>query len=185
MLIEEAAAPAVLQPMHVTARLHGIQHACFTSRSYFCLNKLVWCAAMPRVLHYGLRWDIPGSSWEFDKHWYQDFDVLQCAPWNENAAQDRPKQGLFHHPPHPDTLTSHVSFAGLFFRLMVTALSGGISCAAACKTQSGSGVLMECSRRRLLAARLRKLCVLPDTAHASCKVFLMLRHALCRTMTRP
>ncbi|KAK9809464.1 hypothetical protein WJX73_010859 [Symbiochloris irregularis] len=63
---------------------------------------------LPRVLHYGLRWDIEGDSpWEFDKHWYQGFDVLACPPYPAMQPKERPMQGLFQHPPHPSTLKTH------------------------------------------------------------------------------
>ena len=57
----------------------------------------------PKVLHYGLVYTVPGTSYQFDKHWHYDFDAFQCPPWNFD--QDEPyrerKGGLFHHPPHP------------------------------------------------------------------------------------
>ena len=35
------------------------------------------------VLHYGLLWDVAGSSpkYTFDKHWHYDFDPFKCPPW--------------------------------------------------------------------------------------------------------
>ncbi|CAK0787343.1 hypothetical protein CVIRNUC_010562 [Coccomyxa viridis] len=53
----------------------------------------------PKVLHYGLDWKIGKTGYEFDKHWFYDFDALMCPPWN---LTDRSKGGLFQHPPHPD-----------------------------------------------------------------------------------
>ena len=60
-------------------------------------------AAMPKVLHYGLEWEVEGTSWKFDKHWYQHFDALVCSPWD--LTPDKPQQGLFPHPPHPSVFT--------------------------------------------------------------------------------
>lgn len=67
------------------------------------------------MLHYGLRWEVPHMDWEFDKHWYQDFDVLACPPWPAVDATGRPKQGLFKHPPHPSKLQSKVHCFRLFY----------------------------------------------------------------------
>ncbi len=53
----------------------------------------------PKVLHYGLDWKIGKTGYEFDKHWFYDFDALQCPPWN--LSTDRSTGGLFKHPPHP------------------------------------------------------------------------------------
>ena len=77
-----------------------------------CHEGLLTCtvhAALPKVLHYGLEWDVPGTSWRFDKHWYQKFDALACPPWD--LTPDKPQQGLFPHPPHPSSLTSKVHVA--------------------------------------------------------------------------
>lgn len=62
-------------------------------------------AVPPKVLHYGLHWDVGKTGYEFDKHWFYDFDALQCPPWN---LTDRSKGGLFKHPPHPATFTTKV-----------------------------------------------------------------------------
>jgi hypothetical protein len=42
----------------------------------------------------------------FDKHWFFQFDVHKCPPWNLDVA--RPMEGLFPPPPHPDRLKSKV-----------------------------------------------------------------------------
>ncbi|KAL4451469.1 hypothetical protein ABPG75_007131 [Micractinium tetrahymenae] len=53
----------------------------------------------PKVLHYGILWNVtsalPGAEpiFQFDKHWFEEFDALACPPWDIN------KQGLFSHPP--------------------------------------------------------------------------------------
>ena len=60
-----------------------------------------FCAVPPKVLHYGLHWEIGNTKYEFDKHWHFNFDALQCPPWNMSA--EVPDGGLFRHPPHPAT----------------------------------------------------------------------------------
>jgi hypothetical protein len=60
----------------------------------------------PKVLHYGLEWEVGDSGYLFDKHWYFQFDALQCPPWNLSEA--RPSGGLFRHPPHPATYPREV-----------------------------------------------------------------------------
>ncbi len=64
---------------------------------------------MPNVLHYGLLYEIKEAGYRFDKHWYANFDALQCPPWEIVAAGTLPKKGLFPFPPHPSTLTSQVT----------------------------------------------------------------------------
>ncbi|EIE24386.1 hypothetical protein COCSUDRAFT_40799 [Coccomyxa subellipsoidea C-169] len=54
----------------------------------------------PKVLHYGLHWEVGKTGYEFDKHWFYDFDALQCPPWNLTGNS---RGGLFRHPPHPAT----------------------------------------------------------------------------------
>ena len=56
----------------------------------------------PKVLHYGLFWEVEGSTYKFDKHWHYDFDPFECPPWDlsSNDSKDR-KEGLFPHPPRP------------------------------------------------------------------------------------
>ena len=45
------------------------------------------CAAPPKVLHYGILWNVTGSLpgaqplYQFDKHWFEEFDALACPPW--------------------------------------------------------------------------------------------------------
>ena len=34
------------------------------------------------MLHYGLKWNVEGTEYEFDKHWHYDFDPFQCPPWD-------------------------------------------------------------------------------------------------------
>ncbi|CAL5224706.1 g7434 [Coccomyxa viridis] len=63
-------------------------------------------ADLPNVLHYGLLYGVEEKGWEFDKHWYQDFNALRCPPWEVPPAGERPKQGLFPFPPRPSSLTS-------------------------------------------------------------------------------
>ncbi|KAK9863378.1 hypothetical protein WJX84_005251 [Apatococcus fuscideae] len=56
----------------------------------------------PKVLHYGLLWDVPNTEWKFDKHWHYGFDAYKCPPWN--LTTDRPTAGLFPYPPAPKDL---------------------------------------------------------------------------------
>jgi peptidyl serine alpha-galactosyltransferase len=51
---------------------------------------------LPKVLHYGLLWEVKGGSYDdkmdtrtaaagryvFDKHWHYDFNPLKCPPWD-------------------------------------------------------------------------------------------------------
>ena len=48
-------------------------------------------------MHYGLLFDIE-QGYKFDKHWYYDFQIAMCPPWN--LASPSPG-GLFPHPPSP------------------------------------------------------------------------------------
>lgn len=68
-------------------------------------------AVPPKVLHYGLHWEVGKTGYEFDKHWFYDFDALQCPPWNLSANS---KGGLFKHPPHPATYPTKVSNVRIF-----------------------------------------------------------------------
>lgn len=60
-------------------------------------------AEPPRVLHYGLLWEVKGHNYAFDKSWYKNFDPQQCGPWDMSA--ERPTAGLFPLPPSPSTFT--------------------------------------------------------------------------------
>ena len=64
-------------------------------------------AVPPKVLHYGLHWEVARSGYEFDKHWFFDFDALMCPPWN--LTEERSRGGLFRHPPHPSTFSTKAS----------------------------------------------------------------------------
>jgi len=61
-------------------------------------------AEIPHVMHYGLIYRV--GDWQYDKHWYFDFDVHKCPPWDTKAA--KPKAGIFPPPPYPDKLPSKV-----------------------------------------------------------------------------
>ena len=63
---------------------------------------------LPNVLHYGLLYGVEEAGWQFDKHWYQEFDALVCPPWAPPPEGENPTQGLFPFPPRPSTLTSKV-----------------------------------------------------------------------------
>jgi hypothetical protein len=89
--------------------------------SYACAKANVWhiChhSAMlypgydvfqpPKVLHYGLTYEIEGTGYKFDKHWHYDFDPFQCPPWNFKPTGKGSKGslgGLFFHPPRPASI---------------------------------------------------------------------------------
>ena len=61
----------------------------------------------PRILHYGILWEIGKTGFMWDKHWFRDFDPLKCPPWENQPwegafGQDNvPKSGLFPKPPSP------------------------------------------------------------------------------------
>ena len=63
-------------------------------------------AVPPKVLHYGLLWEVDSTPYKFDKHWHNGFDALQCPPWNLNSTV--PAGGLFPHPPGPKTFQTKV-----------------------------------------------------------------------------
>jgi len=61
----------------------------------------------PKVLHYGLTYEIEGTGYRFDKHWHYDFDPFKCPPWNFKPTGKGSKGslgGLFFHPPRPSSL---------------------------------------------------------------------------------
>ncbi|KAK9918872.1 hypothetical protein WJX75_007695 [Coccomyxa subellipsoidea] len=60
-------------------------------------------AEPPRVLHYGLLFEVKGHGYSFDKAWFHEFDPQQCSPWD--LSVDRPTAGLFPLPPSPSTFT--------------------------------------------------------------------------------
>lgn len=39
-------------------------------------------AVLPKVLHYGLKIEVPNTPWVFDKHHHYDFDAMMCPPWD-------------------------------------------------------------------------------------------------------
>lgn len=64
-------------------------------------------AVPPKVLHYGLKYEVAETEYAFDKHWHYHFDATLCPPWDMDT--EMPKGGLFMHPPAPSTLTTEVS----------------------------------------------------------------------------
>lgn len=41
----------------------------------------------PRLLHYGIFWEVGSTGFQWDKHWFRDFDPLACpsddlVPWS-------------------------------------------------------------------------------------------------------
>lgn len=75
-------------------------------------------AEPPRVLHYGLLWEVKGHNYAFDKSWYKNFDPQQCGPWDLSA--ERPTAGLFPPPPSPSTFTE-VTVCYFFSHALLTA----------------------------------------------------------------
>lgn len=60
-------------------------------------------AEPPRVLHYGLLFEVKGHGYSFDKAWFHEFDPQQCSPWD--LSVDRPTAGLFPLAPSPSSFT--------------------------------------------------------------------------------
>ncbi|KAL6778995.1 hypothetical protein ACKKBF_B19215 [Auxenochlorella protothecoides x Auxenochlorella symbiontica] len=58
---------------------------------------------LPKVLHYGLKIEVPNTPWVFDKHYHYDFDAMMCPPWDLNDPPAGKKGGLFPRTPHPDS----------------------------------------------------------------------------------
>eukprot|EP00884_Botryococcus_braunii_P008933 jgi/Botrbrau1/18040/Bobra.0062s0028.1 len=71
---------------------HKVDYSAMLYPGYFATDP-------PKVLHYGLLYEVPNTGYKFDKHWHYNFDPLICPPWN--ITVERPKGGLFPHPPHP------------------------------------------------------------------------------------
>ncbi|GFH05540.1 ShKT domain-containing protein, partial [Haematococcus lacustris] len=63
--------------------------------------------AIPKLMHYGLLFEIPGTSYKFDKHWHYGFDVKRCPPWD--LAGHSTSAGIFKPPPRPSTLTNRAN----------------------------------------------------------------------------
>ena len=64
----------------------------------------------PNILHYGVNFGIsqeePKIDFQFDKHWYREFEPLSCYPWEKRDKEGRSQSGLFPSPPHPSKLRS-------------------------------------------------------------------------------
>lgn len=78
--------PAAAAPVHVLL-LPAIP-ASSPPRSPSCLllplppPPLCPTAEPPKVIHYGLLWNVPGTDYSFDKHWHYQFNPLVCPPWD-------------------------------------------------------------------------------------------------------
>ena len=81
--------------------------SCQIYYSHADFDLLVCHAAPPKVLHYGLIYTIANTNYTFDKHWHYDFDATACPPWD--LTTDRPKKGLFPHPPRASSFATKVS----------------------------------------------------------------------------
>ena len=69
-------------------------------------------AEPPKILHYGLKWDIPepgGTTYTFDKHWHNGFKATRCPPWDLEGEHNDDKGGLFPHPPRASDFKTQVS----------------------------------------------------------------------------
>ncbi len=69
---------------------------------WHCSERWTGYAVPPKVLHYGLDWKIGKTGYEFDKHWFYDFDALQVPALEprHRPLHRRPIQA----PPAPITL---------------------------------------------------------------------------------
>ncbi|GMH38719.1 hypothetical protein BSKO_06603 [Bryopsis sp. KO-2023] len=63
--------------------------------------------AVPKIIHYGLLYKIPGTNFSFDKHWHLEFDPFVCPPWKISGKKT--EGGLLPHPPHPQELKKNES----------------------------------------------------------------------------
>lgn len=86
--------------IHVVLRTWQAHSA--STNLLFCCSCLY--ADIPHVMHYGLIYKI--GDWQYDKHWYFDFDVHKCPPWT--GLDGKPKAGIFPPPPYPDKLPNKV-----------------------------------------------------------------------------
>lgn len=67
-----------------------------------------WVAEPPKILHYGLLWTVnTPAKYQFDKHWFYDFQATKCPPWND-LHKAKPRGGLFKHPPRASEFTTKV-----------------------------------------------------------------------------
>ncbi len=92
------------QPETAARARAQVDHTAMMYPSY----KPYTAADSPNVLHYGLLFEVAGTGFKFDKHWYMAFDALACPPsgvWGRDRF-GRPTGGLFPHPPNPLMLTS-------------------------------------------------------------------------------
>lgn len=73
------------------------------------LSIIQTCAGIPKLLHYGLLFEV--QKYKFDKHWHYDFDVTKCPPWNLKDPA-RAREGIFQNPPRPSTLPNKARVTG-------------------------------------------------------------------------
>ena len=87
------------------SEMYGYSYACAKSDVWHLTHRSAMLypgydvSEPPKVLHYGLEWEVAGTEYEFDKHWHFDFDAFQCPPWDMTAGPRDAKGGLFPHPP--------------------------------------------------------------------------------------
>ncbi|PSC69020.1 peptidyl serine alpha-galactosyltransferase [Micractinium conductrix] len=81
----------------------------------------------PKVLHYGILWNVTRGAvpedFQFDKHWFEQFDALSCPPWQLSQDPHRSTQGLFPHPPPPSQLNRSSGYAYLRDLLSIEVLA--------------------------------------------------------------
>jgi hypothetical protein len=63
---------------------------------------------IPKVMHYGLLFDVNG--YKFDKHWHYGFNVMTCPPWSlDDDGMQRRSGGIFNPPPPVSEVKKYVS----------------------------------------------------------------------------
>ncbi|KAL4441065.1 hypothetical protein ABPG77_010496 [Micractinium sp. CCAP 211/92] len=110
----------------------------------------------PKVLHYGILWNVTSSLpdaepiYQFDKHWFEEFDALACPPWEIN------KQGMFAHPPRPSQFntTGYQLFRDLLAVQPVIALNQAFCDRHRRNCPPSEQLNRECSRADALAQEL-------------------------------
>lgn len=95
------------------SEMYGYSYACSKSNVWHIVDHSAMLypgyetSEFPRVLHYGLLWDVANTDYKFDKHWHYDFDPFKCPPWDLSpTATSATKGGLFPHPPRASSFTT-------------------------------------------------------------------------------
>lgn len=88
--------------IYAAARHNMWHHTDFTS---MLIPTYVPIKTGTKVIHYGNEHFVnltDGTSYNFDKHWFMDFNFTKCPPWNDLNAKSF--EGLFQLPPSPSRL---------------------------------------------------------------------------------